>query len=180
MVQLVFSKRYSFWSAYISNNDKRLPDIEIKLDSGSPITVISIPSLLQITGESIGSFSAKLKKYLLKCRPAMYGGYGDSDSNGQTLSLQFVPYLLKGIIIEGESIPVFLFWVDISGFSSGHIVNRSTLFGFDYLSLGDKHFDQKDNFYIEFDPYKIDASGVEYAITNYSDEICEIKSELFV
>ena len=56
MAQLVFSKRSSFWSAYISNNDKRLPDIEIKLDSGSPITVISIPLLLQITGESIGLF----------------------------------------------------------------------------------------------------------------------------
>ena len=55
-------------------------------------------------------------------------------------------------------------------------MHRSTLFGFDYLSIGDKHFDQQDNFHIEFDPYKIDISGVEYAISNYSDDICEIKS----
>ena len=48
MTELVFTKsEYSFQTGIPTDDD----EIVVYLDTGSPITTISIPSLLQITGD---------------------------------------------------------------------------------------------------------------------------------
>ena len=65
MKELVFRKSEF---CYHTTIDLGYDTAQIELDTGSPITTISIPNLLQITGESFVVFRKKVELFLDKVR----------------------------------------------------------------------------------------------------------------
>lgn len=144
----------------------------IELDTGSPITTISIPNLLQITGESLSAFRHKVTSFLTMYSPLSLGVYGSQIND---VKHEFLPYLVKDIQIDETLFPYFLFWVDITPINSSKITPTSILLGFDYIRQGDKRFDEDDNFHIRFGTIKADFFSVKYAMSNVSENIYMIK-----
>ena len=170
MTELVFTKsEYSFQTGIPTDDD----EIVVYLDTGSPITTISIPSLLQITGEPISVFRNKVHSFLGKYDALSFGVYGSQMSD---IRCDFIPYLIKDIRFGETDIPYFLFWVDVTHVDSKKIIPTSTLFGFDYIRQGIKTFDPEDNFHIAFETICADLFSVDYALSNINEEISEIRS----
>ena len=143
----------------------------MELDSGSPISTISVPNLLQITGESLFAFRKKVDLFTQTHKPISLGVYG---SQVNEVSHDFLPYLVKSLRIDNALFPYFMFWVDITHLNSNNMLPTSILFGYDYIKQGQKHFDATDNFHIAFDSIKADTFSVEYAISNINEQINEI------
>lgn len=168
MIELVFEKTEFCYQTTI---DLGGDDAIMELDSGSPITTISIPNLLQITGESMFAFRNKAETFQNLHTPLSLGVYG---SQIHSVKHSFIPYLVKSITIGKVTFDYFMFWVDITHLDSKDILPTSILFGYDYIKQGRKHFDQDDNFHIIFDCIKADTFSVEYALSNINDQINEI------
>ena len=166
MGELIFRKGETAYIAEIDVAGPKKPKIE--LDTGSPISVISIPVLLSITGESLFAFRTKADDFINKHGKLSIGVYGSEISN---VKHSFVPYLIRDITIGGGRIPYFMFWVDITKLNTSEIVPTSTLMGFDSVSQGMKHFDDNDDFHIELDKLHFDTLSIRYALSNIDDEI---------
>lgn len=170
MIEFVFTKT-DF--CYQTSIDLGEDDAVIELDTGSPITTVPIPSLLQITGESLFTLRKKVQAFLDVHKPLTLGVYG---SQMNAAKYEFLPYLVKDVKIDDVPIPYFLFWVDVTHINSKEIVPTSMLFGFDYLRQGKKWFDENDDFHISFDSITADLFEVDYAMSNINEEIRELKS----
>ena len=168
MIELVFRKTDNCYQTFVDIGDD---EAAMELDTGSPITTISIPNLLQITGELLFAFRRKVDAFKKEHTPLSLGVYG---SQMNEVRHSFLPYLVKDIRISGTEIPFFLFWVDIAFLDSKEILPTSILFGFDYINQGKKWFDESDNFHISFDGIRADTLSVEYAMSNINDEVNEI------
>ena len=172
MMEIVFSKSEF---SYRTQIDLHGDVATMELDTGSPITTISIPNLLQITGESFFSFQKKADLFRVEHRSLFLGVYG---SEMNEVMHEFLPYLVKDVGIDNTSFPFFLFWVDITHIKSSDIVPTSILFGFDYIRQGEKWFDDEDNFHIAFDGIKADTFSVKYALSNLNEEVNNIEKLL--
>ena len=103
MIELVFTKtEYCYQSLIDLGGDDAL----IELDTGSPISTISIPNLLQITGESLLSFRKKVNTFTGSNNPLSLGVYG---SQMNSVKHDFIPYLIKKLKIGETKFPYFLF-----------------------------------------------------------------------
>lgn len=163
MNSLLFKKKPFSYETAISLKKYELPDSFMKLDTGSPITIISIPVLLQITGESLVALRNKISGFFKEHSALSFGSYGFQVTN---LSYSFIPYIVKDIDIGGSKWEYFMFWVDITNYMSKDIKVTSTLFGFDYFSQGTKSFDAKDNLIINYDKgLHFDTYDLGYALT---------------
>lgn len=172
MIELIFEKADFCYQSVI---DLGGDEAYIELDTGSPITTISIPNLLQITGESLFAFRKKSERFLAKYKGLSLGVYGTQVNE---VRHEFIPYLIRNIKIGNVTLPYFMFWVDITNINSSKIVPTSILFGFDYIGQGTKSFDGDDNFHIVFNEIKADTFGVQYVMSNINDQINEIDSLL--
>ena len=170
MISLEFKKKISSYSATIGIGALVNPDIE--LDTGSPITIISIPVLLKITNERLDEFRKKVSLFLANHTPLEFGAYGSQDND---IRRKFIPYIVNNIKISDCIIPYFMFWVDITKYKNDDIKFTSILFGFDYISQGNKFFDNDDNFHIEFNRICLDTQKIGYALSNTSKGICKIE-----
>lgn len=168
MIELIFEKT-DF--GYQSKIDLGVDEAVMELDTGSPITTISVPNLLQITGETIYAFRKKTEAFLNEHKPLLLGVYG---SQMNEVRHRFLPYLVKDVHIGAEIFPYFLFWVDITHLNSQRIVPTSILFGFDYIRQGKKFFDDEDQFHIVFEKVQADTFSVSYAMSNINDRVNEI------
>ncbi len=157
---------------YYTNIDIDGDDSRMILDTGSPVTTISIPSLLQITGEPMFAFRKKADAFMQNYETLSLGSYGSHKDDKN----DFIPYLVKDIRIGDIVFPYFMFWVDITYLNSKSPVPTPILFGYDYIKQGKKRFDDDDNFHIAFDEIKADTFSVKYAMSNVCDGINEIKS----
>lgn len=171
-MELIFYRSEAGYSANIDANGDYM---SIMLDTGSPISMISIPSLLQITGESLFSFRKNAEMFLQKYKSLPFTVYG---SQIYEVRYEFIPYLVKGIKIGEVKLPYFLFWVDITYMNSDKNAPTTILFGYDYIKQGKKSFDEYDNFHIFFDKFDVNTFSVEYAMSNVNDNINEIKTLL--
>ncbi len=170
MIEIVFYKsEFCYQTPIDLGGDTAM----IELDSGSPITTISVPNLLQITGESLYAFRKKVELFTHNHEPVSLGVYG---SQVNEVSHDFLPYLVKDLKIGNAQFPFFMFWVDITHLNSKNMMPTSILFGYDYIKQGKKHFDEDDNFHIIFDSIKADTFSVEYAMSNINEQINEIHS----
>ncbi|MBR1628894.1 MAG: hypothetical protein IJ679_06465 [Lachnospiraceae bacterium] len=157
--EIIFYKRPTEY--YNALPIKGMPQIqkEIYLDTGSPITVISIPSLLQITGDSLSSFRLSVEGFLDKNHAIVFGGY-DMKSNAYRYRL--IPYIVNEVEIGATTMRPFMFWVNINNYK---VEDAPTLFGMDYFHQGKKWFDEKDNIHIAFDKgYTCDTGEVGAAL----------------
>ncbi len=170
MIELVF---YKSEFCYQTTIDLGGDTAMMELDSGSPITTVSVPNLLQITGEPFLPFVKKVELFTQKHEPVSLGVYG---SQVNEISHEFLPYLVKDLKIGNAQFSFFMFWVDITHLSSKNMVPTSILFGYDYIKQGKKHFDENDDFHIVFDSIKADTFSVEYAMSNTNEQINEIHS----
>lgn len=170
MIELIFEKA-AF--CYQTSIDLGEDDAVIELDTGSPISTISIPNLLQITGETLLSFRKKVASFSEIHKPLSLGVYG---SQMNSVSHDFLPYLIKDLRIGGSEFPYFLFWVDITNLHNKEILPTSILFGYDYIKQGKKWFDENDDFHISFNKITADTFSVEYALSNINEHINEIRS----
>ena len=125
MIELVFTKTDFCYQTSIDLGDDTAP---MELDTGSPITTISIPNLLQITGESLFAFKKKTSLFLETHKPLSLGVYG---SQVNAVTHDFLPYLLKKLKIGGTAFSWFLFWADITNLHSKDMIPTPILFGFD-------------------------------------------------
>ena len=166
MGELIFKKGETAYIAQIDVAGPNKPKIE--LDTGSPISVISIPVLLSITGESLFAFRKKADAFVNNHGKLSIGVYGSEISK---VKHSFVPYLIKDITIGGGKIPYFMFWVDITKMNTNEIVPTSTLMGFDTICQGKKSFDENDDFHMELGNLHVDTLSIQYALSNISDEI---------
>ena len=168
MIELVFRKNEYCYHSYINLQGD---DVVIELDTGSPITTISIPSLLQITGESLYAFQKKAEGFLAAYGSLSLGVYG---SQMHDVSRQFLPYLVRNVTIGSATFPYFLFWVDITNINDKEIRPTSILFGFDYIRQGRKYFDENDDFHIVFDKIQADMFSVRHALSNINESTNDI------
>ena len=166
MGELIFKRGETAYIAQIDIAGPNKPGIE--LDTGSPISVISIPVLLSITGESLFAFRKKADAFVNKHGKLSIGVYG---SEVTKVKHSFVPYLIKDITIGGGKIPYFMFWVDITKMNTSEIVPTSTLMGFDTICQGKKSFDENDDFHMRLENLRVDTFPIRYALSNISDEI---------
>lgn len=166
MGELIFKKGETAYIARIDVAGPNKPKIE--LDTGPPISVISIPVLLGITGESLFVFRKKADAFVSKHGKLSIGVYGSEITK---VKHSFVPYLIKDITIGGGKIPYFMFWVDITKMNTSEIVPTSTLMGFDSISQGKKSFDENDDFHMKLENLRVDTLSIRYALSNISDEI---------
>ncbi len=86
----------------------------------------------------------------------------------------FLPYLVKQLIIDTVRFPYFLFWVDVTNLNSKELLPTSILFGYDYIRQWKKRFDENDDFHIVFDKISADTFSVEYALSNINERVNEI------
>ena len=169
MTELIFKKDVSEYNIniLIPDND----NIIMSLDTGSPITILCIKHLLQITEEPLSVLLNKIEDALNK---NCYIGFGVYGSQEHGIGRKFIPYLLKDIKIGSNKINFFLVWLDITNYNNETEVT-SALFGFDYIKQGKKWFDEEDNFHIKFDKnFRLDILGLDGALCNYSDKILSL------
>ena len=173
MGELIFRKEET---AYIAEINVAGPGkLKIELDTGSPISVISIPVLLSITGESLFAFRKKADDFINKHGKHSIGVYGSEITN---VKHSFVPYILKNITIGGGKVPCFMFFGgDITKMNTSEIVPTSTLMGFDSISQGMKCFDDNDDFHIEMDKLHFDTLSIRYVLSNVKDAIALVQIE---
>ncbi len=168
MIELVFSKSdYCYQTSIDLGGDAAT----MELDTGSPITTISIPNLIQITGEPLFAFRNKANAFMQEHKPLSLGVYG---SQVTSVTHNFLPYLVKQLIIDTVRFPYFLFWVDVTNLNSKELLPTSILFGYDYIRQGKKRFDENDDFHIVFDKISADTFSVEYALSNINERVNEI------
>ena len=168
MEELIFRKMPSSYEIDIELGEAKS---RVKLDTGSPITTISIPNLLHITAEPIFAFRKKLESFLAEHEPLSFGVYGSQMSE---VSHDFIPYVVSDVKIGSLKFPHFMFWVDITYYKEKKIIPTSILFGFDYIRQGRKFFDTEDNFHIVFEHLYADTLSVEYALSNVADHANKI------
>ena len=166
MGEMIFKKGESAYIAQIDIVGPNKPKIE--LDTGSPISVISIPVLLSITGESLVAFRKKANDFIDKHGKLSIGAYGSEITN---VKHSFIPYLVKDITIGGGKMPYIMFWVDITKINTSEIVPTSTLMGFDIICQRKKSFDENDDFHMELEKLRVDTLSIRYALSNTTDEI---------
>lgn len=170
MNDIVFFKKDFSYTTEISTADGSIAEMD--LDTGSPITIISIPILLQITKEPLFSLRNRITDFLASYHSLDFGVYG---SQATKVRHSFIPYIIKELNIGGMEIPYFMFWLDISNYKDRTIPVTSTLFGFDYIRQGEKTFDPKDNFHIKFPKkYKLDTFEINYALSSFDTNILAI------
>lgn len=146
MREIVFYKSPFDYHTQIQTT-KEKPNIDIFLDTGSPVTLISIPTLIQMTGEFFSDFCKSVETFLNQHQPVTMGAYGMSEEGGR---FAFIPYIVNEVIIGNVLFKPFMFWVNVTGYKSKNIKNSSTLFGMDYINQGKKWFDENDDFHIQF------------------------------
>ncbi len=171
MTDIVFEKKRSGYISTLKMSRDR--SSVIVLDTGSPITVISIPDILALTKESISTFRIKVEDFIDRYGTLDYGVYGSQMTN---VIHSFIPYVVKEIVIGEVEIPRFMFWVDVTFYNKPLIEPTSILFGYDYVFLGQKHFDKEDNFHISIENMVPDTKTIGYALSNIDEEIREISS----
>ncbi len=101
MTEFIFNKFDYGYSGMIDLGDD---EGDIELDTGAPISVISIPYLLQITGESMYAFRKKIERFTQAHSTLELGVYG---SQMNEVRHEFVPYVIKDITICGVWVPFF-------------------------------------------------------------------------
>ena len=147
MREIVFYKSPFDYQTQIKTSEEK-PNIDIFLDTGSPVTLVSIPTLIQMTGELFSSFCMSVEKFLNQNQPITMGAYGMSDDDNR---FAFIPYIVNEVVIGDALFKPFMFWVNVTGYKSKNIKNSSTLFGMDYINQGKKWFDENDDFHIQFE-----------------------------
>ena len=174
MMEIVFEKTPAYYFAKLNNPvNKNLAEQPILLDTGSPITLISIPALLEITGQSMSEFRVLVDEFLNNYQPVIFGGY-DMMSSKQRFS--FIPYILNKVVIGECELKPFMFWVNVTNYRERNIKKSSILLGLDYINQGKKWFDEKDDFHISFvHGLKFDTGQVGAALKQ-SGEILQISS----
>lgn len=169
MTELIFRKHQSGFIApiKISKNQNAI----MQLDTGSPITVISIPDILALTEEKLSLFRIRVEQFINKYGTLDFGVYGSQITRVKHL---FVPYVVKDIEIGHTKVPRFMFWVDVTFYNKMQIEPTSILFGYDYVYFGKKYFDNDDSFHIQIDNISPDTKSIGYALSNIDDRIDEI------
>ena len=169
MTELIFEKQPSGYEAPLRLTDNQ--KVVVHLDTGSPITIISIPDLLALTKENLSVFRIRVERFIEKHGKLNYGVYGSQITK---VEHSFIPYVVKDIIIGETKVFRFLFWVDVTFYNKAIIEPTSILFGYDYIFSGEKSFDKNDNFRIKIDSVVPDTKSIGYALSNLDDGIHEI------
>ena len=74
MTELIFEKLPSGYEALLRLTDNQR--VVVHLDTGSPITIISIPDLLALTRENLSVFRIRVERFIEKHGTLNYGVYG--------------------------------------------------------------------------------------------------------
>ena len=158
MIEIVFDKHTTEYSININLSSRVNDNISMKLDTGSPISVICVQNLKQITQEPWSKLVEKIDSIKDDKDNILHlGVYGNSlnhlevqqdDDKNKNKYRDFIPYVIKDIVIGGQKIPCFIFWVDVTNYKDRSEIT-STLFGFDNMCIGEKWFDDNDNFHIK-------------------------------
>ncbi|MBR1628421.1 MAG: hypothetical protein IJ679_04025 [Lachnospiraceae bacterium] len=128
MIELQFDKGICEYEVQIQQITKANDTLPMKLDSGSPITIICIPYLLEVTSEHYSTLLLKIENAIAHNDYVSYHAYGSQeDDNGRN----FIPYLATDITIGEQNLNYFLFWLDVTNYTKYEIT--TTLFGYDYI-----------------------------------------------
>ncbi len=175
MTDLVFNKQSDEYSVDIKIPSRVDDSISMTLDTGSPISIICVQNLIEITKEPRVVLLNKIDSALNSGNSVTFGVYGSQEKNQEEREDRiFVPYVLHNVVIGGQQLKLFLMWVDVTNYTTTKAIT-STLFGFDYIKQGKKWFDEDDNFHISVeDNFGLDIKGCAKAISNVSKDLASI------
>ena len=109
MTELIFKKTVSGYASEIQIS--KYQSSIMQLDTGSPITVISIPDIVAITRGNLALLRLRIEDFITNYGTLDFGVYGSQITK---VKHSFVPYVVKDIKIGDIMVPRFMFWIDVT------------------------------------------------------------------
>ena len=174
MIELIFKKQSWEYTIGMKSKYSDTSEISMTLDTGSPISIMCIGKLIEISQESYMTLINKIEDLINNNVYMEFGIYGSQEHN---VSRKFIPYLLSNIEIGGQKLKLFLIWVDVTNYKDKEkLAITTTLFGFDYFKQGKKWFDNSDNLHMEINNgFTFDMLGVKGALTHCKKDIAYLR-----